>query len=722
MTANCWKCKTPIDANARNAGRCPKCSSPVSRVVRPPVPRTEVPATVVPDADEPAPIASRTAETIRWDEVSTSRSAPTVLPAPPLDTQQRESAANAGSLRRYPDGTLVTADGVEVPSGQAAITLPHRRSDVRFRIGSYDVLSELGRGGMGVVFRAYSLKLCRPVAIKMMTSGRFADEAEVIRFQNEAMLAARLEHPHIVQVYDAGEHDGNLFFVMAMVDGHSFGKFVDLQLESTTPADRNALLMRGIRVLSRAARALDYAHRRGIIHRDVKPDNILVDKDDEPHLTDFGIAKNVQREFSLTKPGAIIGTPAYMAPEQGNNITERIGPSADVYSLGATLYHLATGRAPFEGPNPLAVLIAVMQKDPDPPKTIAKKILSRDLPEDLATIILKSMEKRAADRYDSAKAFADDLDLFLEDKPISARNVSATERFRKLVRRNRAAFAMTAAAFLILIFMAVGFGMTLAFNLGRTSNSLRAQDMQAALDQASTLERAIVANMVEGRADVVRKVVDKLRTDPKLTRVEVVRTDKTLAYTDSGTRDIVGKRILDEKTRASILAANPKFDRKLEMVEKVAFVDIDEAKKPETAPTITFDGIDDKAWRELLDTRETMTRTEVIDGVPHLTVLKPIPNGKTCQLCHGPALDPTARNEGLTETVNPYDTMYSADPKNMTRAVLVVRRSQQALEDQISNNTRDTLLIGGGTTFGFLAVLFLAVKLLGVRLKPQRFG
>ena len=622
-------------------------------------------------------------------------------------------------LRRYADGTFVTADGIDAKAAANAVALPYSKTDVRFRVGSYDILAELGRGGMGVVYKAYSLKLCRFVALKMMTSGRFASEADTIRFQNEAMLAARLEHPNIVPVFDSGEQDGHLYFVMAFVEGRGLGAVIKEQAETKDAAAREALLEGCVRQIAACARALEYAHQRGIVHRDIKPDNIIVDADGVPHISDFGIAKNTQREVSLTKPGAIVGTPSYMAPEQANSLAERIGPAADIYSLGATLYDVATGVRPFDADNPIIILMKVMNDLPEQPRVAAKKTLGRVLSPDLDLIIQKSMEKRAADRYASAAAMADDLEAYLDDRPVAARPIGGAERMKKAIRRNRAAFAMVVIAALTLVMLAVGFGTVLAFNLSATSDSLRAQDTKAGLDETATLERAITANMIEGRADIVRNLVHHLRKTPDIAMMEVVRTNKTLAYTDDATRAAVGKRVVDPAVIAAGETAVPGVTRALDMVKLVAFGRIDQS----LAEVATAKGeapkfaIDDATWKEVLTKREPVARVEDIDGVPHLTVLRPMANGPTCQVCHGAIVANAADN--------PYANMYGPsndDPGNHTRAVLVVRRSQAAVEEQIAANTRDTLLVGGGTTLGLLVVLFLASRVFGLRLRPQRYG
>jgi len=639
------------------------------------------------------------------------------------ETREPKAPASPGTLRRYTDGGLVTVNGERVAdtaTDAAVFPLPHAESDVKLRIGPYDVLGELGRGGMGVVYRAYSLRLGRLVALKMLTAGTHASEAQVVRFQNEAMLAARLTHPNVVPVFDAGEHEGNLYFVMAYVEGAGFGDLIE----------RDAV-EDGLRVLARTARAIDYAHRRGIVHRDIKPDNILVDQDGEPQITDFGIAKNIELEIGITKTGATLGTPAYMAPEQANRVLDRVGPLTDVYALGATMYHLLTGKPPFSGPTPIATLLAVLEKDPEPPRAATRKNRKRDLDPDLETICLKAMEKAASARYPSAKAFAEDLEAALEGRPISARPIGAAERLQKLVQRNRAAFVGLLLVFTTLSLMTVAFGAVLAFNISRTSDSLRDLDRQAGVDQATTLERAIVTNMRQGRADVVRELVDDLRGQPRLSRIEVVRPDKSLAYTDRATRDAVAQRLESPRIQSWIQDEHAAFVPRVQMLQTVAFGAIDDADPAAEAPRFDFP---DDAWREVLagDPDDVVTRMDRIDGVPHLTILRPIPNGAACQICHGAAGEPEARpahergdyggGYGYDAPAYGDDAEAAWDPHNKVRAVLVVHRSQAQVEAQIKRNTETTILVGGATAGVFIALLLLFARIFGFRLRPRRFG
>ncbi len=659
----------------------------------------------------------------------------TVASAPPSDMTRGEvggeradagtttAGMGTGAVRKYADGRFVTMSGRQVDAAvdtdaAGIFALPYASTDVIKRIGAYDVLAELGRGGMGVVYRAYSLRLCRMVALKMLLVGDRATEADLVRFQNEAMLSARLHHPNIVPVFDAGEHEGNFYFVMGFVKGDGFGAVVDDNSE--------AAMRRGIGMLAKVARALEHAHSVGIVHRDIKPDNILVDADDEPHITDFGIAKNTHQAISLTGRGDVLGTPVYMAPEQANNELSRIGPLTDVYALGATMYHLLTGKVPFDGPTALSILLNVLEEQPEAPRVVARKNRGRDIGADLDTVCLKAMEKRAADRYPSAAAFADDLEAYLADRPVAARPSGGLERFQKLVRRNRGAFVGALVAFTTLTLMTIGFGVVMSFNIDQTSESLRDNDTRAGLDQALTLERAIITNMAQGRPDVARKLVNALRADKTVTKIEVVRPDKTLAYRDLSTLKTVGSYITTESRAAWIKAKQPGIASAIEASIPTAVRNIQSAKSISAEP-LRFD-YDDAQWRQVLTTGEQVTRIDDIDGVPHLTVLKPIMNGAACQSCHGPV--------GAADSDDPYggggyDDGYERagdtsakpyDPDNKVRAVLVIHRSQAAVEAQISDNKRQTLLVGLATAAGFLVLLYLFTRLFGVRLRPQKFG
>ncbi len=274
---------------------------------------------------------------------------------------------------------------------------------------------------MGVVFRACQRKLNRTVALKMILSWQLADQEEVRRFQAEAEAAAQLDHPGIVPIYEIGEQDGQHYFSMAFVDGESLQK----HLSGGPLAPREAASL-----CCKIAEAVAYAHSKGVIHRDLKPANVILDAKGEPRVTDFGLAKQIEAGSGLTRTGAVIGTPSYMPPEQAAGKTNDIGTGADVYSLGAILYCLLTGRPPFQASSSIDVLRQVLEQEPVQPRQLNAK-----LPLDLNTICLKCLDKQVTSRYDSTQDLCDDLQRYLRGETIQARPVGRLIKTWRWCRR-----------------------------------------------------------------------------------------------------------------------------------------------------------------------------------------------------------------------------------------------------------------------------------------------
>jgi serine/threonine-protein kinase len=279
------------------------------------------------------------------------------------------------------------------------------------RIGNYELLEELGRGGMGIVYKARQLNPERIVALKMILRGELASETDVARFRSEAQSAARFDgHPDIISVHEVNEHEGQPYFSMEYVEGTALNKLV----ASGPLPPREAA-----RYVAAVARAVHYAHEKGILHRDLKPSNILIDEHGRPHVMDFGLAKRVKAGDSLTQTGAIVGTPSYMAPEQAAGSRGVLSPASDVYSLGAVLYDLLTGRPPFQAATPVDTIMLVLEQDVVPPRALNPKVDRQ-----LEMICLKCLQKPPELRYQTAAHLAGDLEAYLQGEPISARPLS----------------------------------------------------------------------------------------------------------------------------------------------------------------------------------------------------------------------------------------------------------------------------------------------------------
>jgi serine/threonine-protein kinase len=314
--------------------------------------------------------------------------------------QLLSAAGQARQSQRTPGNEGATV-GFDTASGFPSGGTPNS-------LGDYQLLEELGRGGMGVVYKAWQHSLGRTVALKMLLQGATASAADLARFRTEVESAAQLDHPTIVPIYEVGQHEGRPFFTMKLVDGTTLAE----RLVAGPLPGRDAA-----RILVPICRAVHDAHQRGVLHRDLKPSNILIDGAGRPHVSDFGLAKRVEADEPLTLTGAVLGTPSYMAPEQAAGTRGRLGPASDVYSLGAILYHMLTGRPPFQAATPVETVLLVLEQEPLPPRLVNPRA-----DRELEMIALKCLQKPPDLRYPLAAALADDLEAYLADEPTAARS------------------------------------------------------------------------------------------------------------------------------------------------------------------------------------------------------------------------------------------------------------------------------------------------------------
>lgn len=359
---------------------------------------------------------------------------------------------------------LVSPSAMEAP--QSEVLLP-----------GYELLDVLGQGGQSIVYQARQRGLDRLVAVKIMLGGQHASTDDRVRFQREALAVARLKHPHIVEIHDVGEQDGQPYCILEYLPGGSLA--TKLARLPQPPGEAAALT----EIL---ARAVHWAHEQGIVHRDLKPANVLLTAEGHPKITDFGLARRMDDDAGLTQTGSVMGTPSYMAPEQARGLTKEIGPLADVYALGAILYEMLTGRPPFLGTTPWDVLAQVLEQEPVPPRHLQPKIDT-----DLETICLKCLTKEPQRRYQDAAELADDLQRFLAGEPIHARATPWWEHTWRWARRNPAVASLlgTLAAVIVSAFV----GLSLLYWRAEQQRQLAQQNEAGAKSVTRFLEDNVLA-------------------------------------------------------------------------------------------------------------------------------------------------------------------------------------------------------------------------------------
>jgi eukaryotic-like serine/threonine-protein kinase len=425
------------------------------------------------------------------------RTCPELLAAVRAGWQQvRVLQAEVAALFPVPPSVDSASPNASLPPAPPRSGLPY--------IPGYELQELLGRGGMGVVYKAWHRRLNRGVALKMLLAGPYAQPQELERFLREAETVAGLRHAHIVQVYEAGDVDGRPYFIMEFVEGGSLAH----KLAGTPQPARQAAAL-----VAKVAEAVQVAHQGGIVHRDLKPANILLTGDGTPKITDFGLARRLEGEARLTQSGIPVGTPSYMAPEQAEGRSSDVGPAADIYALGAILYELLTGRPPFRTETAVETLRQVIAQDPVPPSR-----LNAAVPRDVETICLKCLEKDPRRRYASALAFAEDLQRFGRNEPIVARPVGPTERALRWTQRHPTAAALVATA-LALLGLAIGGGVWLVQQRAERRAELRSEVGTAEV-QAVSLRRQFHFHEAQAFLDQARRLVEPAGPDELRRRVD----------------------------------------------------------------------------------------------------------------------------------------------------------------------------------------------------------
>ncbi len=441
------------------------------------------------------------------------------IPPPPAD---------AATIPPPPTGSNPSED----QTLQSAVSFVEAATPPEIQLEGYEILGELGRGGMGVVYRALDVRLKRVVALKMILAGVHADPEDLKRFQLEAEAVAQLQHPNIVQIHDVGEHEGKPYFSLEFVEG---GELATQIAGEPQPPDEAA------RLVETLSRAMQFAHERNIIHRDLKPANVLLTADGQPKITDFGLAKRLEDDSGQTASGSIMGTPSYMAPEQAGGHQAQIGPQTDVYALGALLYCLLTGRPPFQSANVMDTVLQVLEQEPVPPRQLVT-----GLDRNLETITLKCLQKDPARRYQAAEEVAEELRRYLNDEPILARPVGIAERTWRWCRRKPAIAGLCAAVVLLLSFVTV-------------NGYLQAEIQRELTGQALTQKAKANENF-----DLARGAVDRFMTEVSESQLLTVpRMEPLRRKLLTGAMEFYEKFVQQAQDDPELKAALGKSHRKL---------------------------------------------------------------------------------------------------------------------------------------------------------------
>ena len=417
-------------------------------------------------------------------------------------------------------------------------------------IGDYELLEEIARGGMGVVYRARQVSLNRTVAVKLLLGGHFANETFAKRFRHEAQAAASLNHPNIVSIHEIGEHQGQPYFSMALIEGRSLAELVR---DKPLPARRAAELLKTI------AETVHFAHERGLLHRDLKPSNVIVDALDVPYVTDFGLAKRVQEDAELTLPGQLLGTPNYMPPEQADPKRGPLTPASDVYSMGAILYQLLTAHPPFIAESVTQTLRLVAESEP-----VSPRLVNPSVPRDLETICCKCLEKEPQRRYSSARELADELGRYMRDEPIYARPIAPTAKVLRWFRRKPAFAAAVVIAVTLLLIVAIGSPIAM-LRIEAARKQEAALRGRAELAERQTEQQLYTALLGQAHGSVQSRelgqrvqALDAIRRAAAISNSAELRREAVAAF---ALPDLRFERELPTPPDCTLVAVDPKFER-----------------------------------------------------------------------------------------------------------------------------------------------------------------
>jgi serine/threonine protein kinase/Tfp pilus assembly protein PilF len=433
-----------------------------------------------------------------------------------------------------------------------------RAAEMLRELGDYELLEEIGRGGQGVVFRARQKSLNRTVALKVVSLGQWASDAHLKRFRREAEAAASLDHPCIVPIYEVGEREGACYFAMKFVRGGQLDEVV---------SRRPLSIRQAAELIAKLARTVHYAHQHGVVHRDIKPGNVLVDVNGEPHLSDFGLARLLETESTMTGTQEMIGTPSYMAPEQALGNKAQLTSATDVYGVGAVFYQLLTGHPPFLGGTTYETIRLLLDAEPRPPRLLNPKV-----PRDLSTICLKCLEKDPKHRYSSALTLAEDLEHWLKHEPIRAHHAGIFTRARKWIQRNPS----TAMLVILSVALAIGLGVVFwnresAGPLAKSIAVLPFENLSSDPDNAyfaDGVQDEILANLariadlkVIGRTSVMQYKSDVARDLSKIGRQLGVGNVLEGSVQRAGNRVRVNAQLVDARTHRQLWGQT--YDRDL---------------------------------------------------------------------------------------------------------------------------------------------------------------